>query len=77
MSEPQKPEDNPYLASQVADVPLSEGNKTPGPFTIIAAILIGGVTAVVTFGLTFFFTGLGLTGDHEEPPLNSNFRTKK
>jgi hypothetical protein len=68
MSEPQKPEDNPCLATQVADMPLSEGNKTPGPLTIIAAILIGGVTAVVTFGLTFFFTCLGLAGDHEAPP---------
>jgi hypothetical protein len=60
MSESQKPEDNPYLATQVADVPLSEGNKTPGPLTIITAILIGGVTAVVTFCVTFFFTCLGL-----------------
>ena len=63
MSEPQRPEDNPYLATQVADVAQTVGSrKTPGPVAIIFAILLGGTTAVVTFCLTFFFTCLGMTG---------------
>lgn len=63
MSEPQPPEDNPYLASQVTDIATSVGDrKTPGPVAIIFAILVGATTAVVTFCMTFFFTCLGLAG---------------
>ena len=63
MSEPQKPEDNPYLATQVADIAgAADDRKSPGPVAIIFAILLGATTAVVTFCLTFFFTCLGMTG---------------
>lgn len=63
MSDPQQPEDNPYLTTQVADVAQTVGDrKTPGPVAIIFAILLGAATAVVTFCVTFFFTCLGLTG---------------
>ncbi len=63
MSESQQPENNPYLATQVADVARTVGDrKTPGPVAIIFAILLGAVTAIVTFCVTFFFTCLGLTG---------------
>ncbi len=62
MSESQQPENNPYLATQVADVARTAGDrKTPGPVAIIFAILLGAVTAIVTFCATFFFTCLGLT----------------
>lgn len=63
MSEPQSPDDNPYLASQVPDIATSVGDrKTLGTVAIIFAILLGVTTAVVTFCMTFFFTCLGLTG---------------
>ena len=39
MSEPQQPEDNPYLATQVADIARTAGDrKAPGPVaTFISA----------------------------------------
>ncbi len=61
MSEPQKPEDNPYVATQVADIATTAGDRrAPGPVAILFAVVLGAATAIVTFCLTFFFTCLGL-----------------
>lgn len=69
MPEPQQADDNPYLATQVADIATSiSDRKTPGPVAIIFAILLGATTAVVTFCVTFFFTCLGLSGSGNGMP---------
>jgi hypothetical protein len=63
MNEPNpKPEENPYLVTQVADVTGAVSDrKSPGPVAVFA-VLLGAATAIVTFCVTFFFTCLGLTG---------------
>ncbi len=57
MSEPQQPEDNPYLATQVADIAGSVSDRSqPGTVAIVFSVMTGLAVAV----LTFFFTCLGV-----------------
>ena len=61
MSEPQQPEDNPYLATQVADIAGSVSDRSqPGKVAIVFSVMTGLAVAVLTFGVTFFFTCLGV-----------------
>ena len=61
MSEPQPPEDNPYVATQVADVATSEiDRRKPGIVAIVLSVILGLVAGVIAFGATFFFTCLGV-----------------
>lgn len=61
MSEPQQPEDNPYLATQVADIATSVSDRSRlGTAAIVFSVMAGLAVAVLTFGATFFFTCLGV-----------------
>ncbi len=61
MPESQQPEDNPYLATQVADVAGSVSDRSqPGTVAIVFSVMTGLAVAVLTFGVTFFFTCLGV-----------------
>lgn len=58
---PQKPEENPYLATQVADVAASlSDRRQPGTVAIVFSVMTGLAVAVLTFGVTFFFTCVGV-----------------
>ncbi len=63
MNEPTpQPEENPYLASQVADIATSVSERSqPGPVAIVFSVMTGLAVAVLTFCATFFFTCLGVT----------------
>ena len=62
MNEPTpQPEENPYLATQVADVAGSVSDRSqPGTVAIVFSVMTGLAVAVLTFGVTFFFTCLGV-----------------
>jgi len=61
MSEPQPPEDNPYEATQVADVATSEiDRRKPGIVAVVLSVILGLVAGLIAFGATFFFTCLGV-----------------
>ena len=56
-----QPEENPYLATQVADVAGSVSDRSqPGTVAIVFSVMTGLAVAVLTFGATFFFTCLGV-----------------
>lgn len=63
MSEPRsQPEENPYLATQVADIANSVSDRSqPGTLAIVFSVMTGLAVAVLTFGATFFFTCLGVS----------------
>lgn len=61
------PESSPYAAPRVVDVPPQFAKKA-GPIAIFVGIVLAGVLGVMTFGLSFFFTCLGVSsmgGDGE------------
>ena len=62
MNEPKpKPEENPYLATQVEDISTSVSDRSqPGTLAIVFSVATGLAVAVLTFGVTFFFTCLGV-----------------
>jgi hypothetical protein len=62
MNEPTpQPEENPYLATQVADVASSAPERSqPGTAAIVFSVITGLAVAVLTFGVTFFFTCVGV-----------------
>ena len=61
MSEPHSAEENPYLATQVADISTSGSDRSqPGTLAIVFSVMTGLAVAVLTFGVTFFFTCLGV-----------------
>ena len=61
MSEQQPPEDNPYVATQVADVATSEiERQKPGIVAVLLSVILGLVAGLIAFGATFFFTCLGV-----------------
>ena len=61
MSEPQQPEDNPYLATQVADIAGSVSDRSqPGTVAIVFSVMTGLAVAVLTFFATCVFTCSGM-----------------
>ncbi|MEZ6033920.1 MAG: hypothetical protein R3C17_12565 [Planctomycetaceae bacterium] len=61
MSEPQPPEDNPYVATQVTDVATSEiDRRKPSTVAVVLSVILGLVAGLLAFGATFFFTCLGV-----------------
>ena len=61
MNEPQQPEENPYEATQVADIATSVSDRQkPGTVAVLFSVILGLVVAVIAFGATFFFTCLGV-----------------
>lgn len=61
MSEPPPPDDNPYVATQVADVATSEiERQKPGIVAVVVSVILGLVAGLIAFGATFFFTCLGV-----------------
>ena len=62
MNEPTpRPDENPYLATQVADIAMTVSDRSrPGAVAIVFSVTTGLVVAVLTFGATFFFTCLGV-----------------
>ena len=61
MSEPQSAEENPYVATQVADIAASVSDRSqPGTLAIVFSVMAGLAVAVLTFAATFFFTCLGV-----------------
>lgn len=62
MSEPTpQPEENPYLATQVADISTSVSDRSqPGTVAIVFSVMTGLAVAVLAFAATFFFTCLGV-----------------
>lgn len=62
MNEPTpQPEDNPYLATQVADIATSVSDRSqPGPVAIVFSVMTGLAVAVLTFCATFVVTCLGV-----------------
>ncbi len=62
MNEPTpQPEENPYLASQVADIATSVSDRSqPGPVAIVFSVMTGLAVAVLTFCATFVVTCLGV-----------------
>lgn len=62
MNEPgRQPEDNPYLATEVADIAMSISDRSkPGAVAIVFSVMTGLAVAVFTFVTTFFFTCLGV-----------------
>ncbi len=62
MSEPTpQPEENPYLATEVADISTSVSDRSqPGTVAIVFSVMTGLAVAVLTFVATFFITCLGV-----------------
>lgn len=62
MNEPKpQPDENPYLAPQVADIATSVTDRQkPGAVAVVLTVVLGLVTAVIAFAVTFFFTCLGM-----------------
>ena len=58
---PQQPDENPYLATQVADIATSVSDRSkPGTVAIVFSVMTGLAVALLTFAATFFFTCLGV-----------------
>ena len=62
MNEPtSQPDENPYLATEVAEIATSVSDRSrPGAVAIVFSVMTGLAVAVLTFAATFFFTCLGL-----------------
>lgn len=61
MSEPTPTEDNPYMATQVADIATSEIERPkPGIVAVVLSVILGLLAGLLAFGATFFFTCLGV-----------------
>lgn len=75
MNEPTpQPEENPYRASQVADIATSVSDRSqPGPVAIVFSVMTGLAVAVLTFCATFFFTCLGVISVASDGPMSGDF----
>ena len=63
MNEPQQPEQNPYEATQVAEMATSVTDRQkPGTVAVAFSVVLGLVLAVIAFGVSFFATCVGLVG---------------
>ena len=64
MNEPKpQPEQNPYEATQVAEMATSVTDRQkPGTVAVAFSVVLGLVLAVIAFGVSFFATCVGLDG---------------
>lgn len=64
MNEPKpQPEQNPYEATQVAEMATSVTDRQkPGTVAVAFSVVLGLVLAVIAFGVSFFATCVGLVG---------------
>ena len=70
-STPEPPDINPYLASEVTDRVVDPLKRSkPGPVAVIFSVMTALAVACITFGVTFFFTCLGLDSTQS---LNNEF----
>lgn len=62
MNEPtSQPDENPYLATEVAEIATSVSDRSkPGAVVIVFSVMTGLAVAVLTFVATFFITCLGV-----------------
>ena len=64
MNEPKpQPEQNPYEATQVAEMATSVTDRQkPGTVAVAFSVVLGLAVAVIAFGVSFFATCVGLDG---------------
>jgi hypothetical protein len=61
MNNSQQSEENPYIAPQVTDIAASvTPRQKPSTVAVVISVVLGIVVAVLVFGVSFFFTCLGV-----------------